>query len=174
MIKIQKPQEGEFAPYAAEYISLLPDDGMVLTHLLENSQKVVDLIASFPAEKLSTPSTPGEWTVKEILLHIMDTERVFCYRALCFSRGDTTEMQGYDQNAYIAISNVNQRDIKSLLDEYTSMRNATVSFFMNIPTEALIRKGIANKYPLSVRAAAYMIAGHELHHVKSIREHYAS
>ena len=102
MKKIQKPQAGEYAPYTIMYISLLPDDGLVLHHLLDNVKTVQELVLSQPAEKLTSRCAEGEWTIKEILVHIIDTERIFAYRALRFARNDTTELVGFEQDPYVA------------------------------------------------------------------------
>ena len=172
MRTIQKPEAGEYAPYTTMYMNLLPEDGRVLDHLQENWQTIKALIGPLTEEKAGTPFAEGEWTVKEILTHIMDTERVFLYRALCISRNDATIFPGFDQDAYIDNIQINDLPLADLLEEYESMRKATLAFFKNVPETALTRKGSANGNPLSVRAAAWIIAGHELHHVNSIRENY--
>jgi len=114
MILIPKPQPGEYAPYTLTYINRLPDDGQVLKYLRENLEATKTFIGAFPAEKLSTPCAPGEWTIKEILVHVSDTERIFAYRALRFARGDTTELSGFEQNEYVPVSCANERDIVSI------------------------------------------------------------
>ena len=101
MQKIQKPAEGEYAPYAIMYIDLVPPDGLVISHLQENLISTPEFIRSFPAEKLATPWKPGEWSIQEILLHILDTERIFSYRALRFARNDATELAGFEQDTYV-------------------------------------------------------------------------
>ncbi len=172
MKKIQKPVSGEYAPYASMYIDLVPADGLVLQHLSTNLQVVKDLVSAQSEEKLTTPCAEGEWTIKEILLHVIDTERIYAYRALRFARGDTTNLPGFDQNVYAASSGANQRTTTDLLDELTAVRMATLTLFNGLTAEAMLASGSANGHPLSVRAAAYQIAGHELHHLASIRENY--
>lgn len=172
MVTIQKPEPGEYAPYAIMYIDLVDENKSILSQLQENLESTGDLIQSYSNEQLSTACVPGEWTIKEILTHIMDTERIFCYRALCISRNDQTDLPGYDQDDYIANIEGNKQDIDRLLEEYAAMRQATITFFENMDEKMLTRCGKANNNPLSVRAAAWIIAGHELHHINSIPENY--
>ncbi|MCB0164113.1 MAG: DinB family protein [Anaerolineae bacterium] len=174
MKRIPKPQEDEYAPYAIMYIGLLPDDELVLAHLQDNLQMMLDFIRSFPAEQLSYRWTEGEWTIKEILVHVSDDERIYAYRALRFARGDTTELPGFEQDDYVPYSKANERDIEDILAEYSSVRQATLTLFRSFDAEALERAGVANGHLMSVRAAAYHIAGHELHHLNSIRENYGA
>ncbi len=174
MKAIQKPAAGEYAPYAIMYINLVPDDGLVLQHLLDNVQMVEELLITLPDKKLITPCAEGEWTIKEILGHVIDTERIFAYRALRFARNDTTELPRWDQDAYVAASGANARKVEDILDELTAVRMTTVALFNSFDTETLRKSGIANGHPLSVRSALYQIAGHELHHANSIKENYLS
>jgi uncharacterized damage-inducible protein DinB len=173
MKKIQKPAEGEYAPYAIMYIGLLPDDDLVLQHLQGNLKTVLDFIRSLPAEKLTSRWAAGEWTIKEILGHIIDDERIYCYRALRFARNDPTELPGFEQDDYVTYSGANQRDLEEILTEYTAVRQATLTFFNSLEDQALTRAGVANGHLMSVRAAAYHLAGHELHHLESIKENYS-
>jgi len=170
--KIPKPLEGEFAPYASMYIGLLPDDGLVLKHMQDNLKVFTDLIRPLPEAKLTTPCAEGEWTIKEILLHIIDDERIYAYRALRAARNDQTELPGFDQDLFTTYSSANQRSLDSLFEEYAAVRAATITLFNNVPVEALTRACIANGHAMSVRAAAYHIAGHEIHHLNSIKQNY--
>ncbi len=172
MKKIEKPREGEYAPYTIMYIGLLPDDGLVLNHLQDNLQATKNLILSLPAEKLAYRYAAGKWTIKEILVHLSDDERIYAYRALRFARNDKTELPGFEQNDYARYSGANARGIGDILEELTTVRNATISLFNSFDNEALTRAGVANGNIMSVRAAAYHIAGHELHHINIIRERY--
>jgi len=172
MTLVAKPQEGEYSPYTISYISLLPDDGLVLTQMQTNLQAVIDEVKNLPAAWLTTPFADGEWTVQEILVHIMDTERIFAHRALWIARGDATELPGFDQDKYVPFANANSRPLESILAEYETIRAATLSLFNSFDDAALTRIGVSNKNPLSVRAALYIIAGHELYHLKSIRDNY--
>ncbi|HEY0755828.1 MAG TPA: DinB family protein [Ktedonobacteraceae bacterium] len=174
MQEIQKPQLWEYAPYALEYVHLVPDDGLVLRHLQDNLQALKVLVDSLSKEKLSTPCAEGEWTIKEILVHISDTERVFAYRALRFARNDFTELHGFEQDGYVVASGANERSIGDILAELTAVRIASLALFRSFKAEALERAGLSNGYKLSVRSAIYIVTGHELHHVRSIKENYLS
>jgi hypothetical protein len=155
---IPKPEPGEYTPYTLMYIRLVPDDGQVLKHLRDNLEATKAFIRSFPEEKLSTPHEPGEWTIKEILVHISDTERIFAYRALRFARLDATELAGFEQNDYVPVSEANKRNIESILDEYTAVRLATSTLFESFDEEVYTRTGIASENRVSIRALAYIIA----------------
>jgi len=170
--RIEKPKEGEYAPYTIMYIGLLPDDGLILKHLQDNLQATKNLILSLPAEMLAYRYAEGKWTIKEILVHISDDERIYAYRALRFARNDKTELPGFEQDDYARYSGANERDLNDILEEFTTVRNATISLFNNFDNEALTRAGVANGNIMSVRAAAYHIAGHELHHINIIKERY--
>ena len=169
---ISKPAVGEFAPYTSMYIDLLPNDGQVLTHMQDNLQKTIDLMLSFPEEKLIEPHAAGEWTIKEIIVHIIDDERIYAYRALRFARGDTTKLPGFEQDDYVPTSRANERDTQGIIEELKAVRAATITLFNSFTDRALLRQGVGSGNVLSVRAAAYHIAGHELHHLNSIHENY--
>jgi len=172
MKKIQKPMEGEFNPYAIMYIKLLPDDGLVLKHLKENFKTIKEFVLSLPPDKLNYRYAENKWTIKEILVHIMDDERIYAYRALRIARNDKTPLPGFEQEDYTPFSKANKRSLKNILQEYKTIRNATLSLFASLNKEDLLRIGTANDHPVSVRALAYHIAGHELHHVNIIKERY--
>lgn len=169
---IPKPFEGEYPPYAIMYIKLLPDDGRILDHLQTNLQQVKDLVYSLPSNRLDTPHAEGEWTVKEILVHIIDDERIYAYRALRFARNDATELPGFEQDDYTPYTDANNRTLDDIFEEYAAVRQATITLFKYLPEEAFMRSGLADGKRTTVRAYAYHIAGHELHHLDSIKEHY--
>jgi uncharacterized damage-inducible protein DinB len=172
MKNIEKPKEGEYPPYAIMYIDLLPDDSLVLKYLKENLKSTKDLILSLPEEKLLYRYAEGKWTIKEVLVHIIDDERIYSYRALRFARNDQTELPGFEQDDYARYSGANARGIKDILKEYAAVRNSTIAFFNGLDEEAFTRAGVANKNLVSVRALAYHIAGHEMHHINIIKERY--
>ncbi len=172
MRKIAKPKAVEFAPYAIMYVGLLPDDGQVLKHLKEQMKVTKEFFLSLPEEKLSFRYEEGKWTVKEILSHIIDTERIYIYRALRTAREDKTELPGFDQNNYVANAATDKRKLKEILKEYESVRKSMLTLFNGFERKALTRTGVANGNPISVRAVAYLIAGHELHHLNIIKERY--
>lgn len=168
---ISRPKPGEYAPYTVEYFRLVPGDG-VLQHMSDRLQATIVFFESLPEDILSAPHEPGEWTVKEILQHITDDERIYAYRVLRFARNDPIELPGFDPDVVAAHSGANDRSLSGLLDEYKTVRASTLSLFEGIPEAALTRIGTANRNPMSPRAGALHIAGHELHHLDSIREHY--
>jgi uncharacterized damage-inducible protein DinB len=172
MKTIAKPETDEFAPCTIMYIGLLPDDGLILKHLGDNLATTSKFIRSLPEEKLSYRYAEGKWTIREILAHLIDDERIYAYRALRFARNDYTELPGFDQDAYAVNSGANERTIEDLLQEFAAVRNATISLFESFDSQVLTRTGVASGNVMSVRAAAYHIAGHELRHMNIIRERY--
>src|SRR6476659_3590194 len=127
MRSIEKPKDGEFPPYANMYLQLLPDDGLLLKHLKNNFIATKELILSLPEEKLNYRYAENKWTIKEILVHIIDDERIYAYRALRFARNDKTELPGFEQDDYVPYSGANERSIQDILHELETVRNATLS-----------------------------------------------
>lgn len=169
---IEKPEHGEYPFYASMYIDLLPDDGLLLKHLKDNLNQVKALISAFPEEKWSYRYAPDKWTIKEVLVHIIDDERIYAYRALCFARNEKTALPGFEQDEYVLYSNANERSIGNIMEEYEAVRFATIALFNGFDQTALLRQGVANKNKATVRALGYHIAGHELHHINLIKEKY--
>jgi uncharacterized damage-inducible protein DinB len=172
MLILPKPQPGEYAPYSIMYIDLLPDDGQPMNHLIKNQVTASELIRSIPVEKLDVPCAAGEWTIKEILSHIMDTERAFSYRAMRFARNDPTELSSMEQDLYVKNSGANLRSIEDLLGEYSAVRQATLTLFNSFDEQAIVRSGLVNGINVSVRALTWLTPGHELHHLNSIKQNY--
>ena len=173
MPKIQKPAAGEYVPYALAYIDLVPPDGQIISHLQAELKTTPEFILAFPSEKLAVPWQAGEWTIKEILVHILDTERIYCYRALRFARNDATALSGFEQDAYVPYSGANQRAISDILKEYAAVRQASLALFSSLDEAALLRSGPVAGNNVSVRALAWMAVGHPIHHLNSIRENYS-
>jgi len=173
MRKIPRPAEGEYAPHAIMYIGLIPDDGAVLKHMKANAKATKERILEMSPGALTARYAEGKWTVKEIVAHLSDDERIYAYRALRFARNDRTELPGFEEKDYARYSGANDRSIQDLLKEFAAVRQATISLFEGLPEESFLRRGIANGSPMSVRAAAYHIAGHELHHRNIIETRYA-
>jgi uncharacterized damage-inducible protein DinB len=172
MRSIEKPKDGEFPPYANMYIKLLPDDGLLIKHLKDNFIAIKELILSLPEEKLNYRYAENKWTIKEVLVHIIDDERIYAYRALCFARNDKTELPGFEQDDYVLCSRANERSIKNIMEEYEVVRGSTIALFDGLPEDSFLRMGTANNNKVTVRALAYHIAGHELHHINILREKY--
>jgi len=160
MRSISKPNQGEYPPYASMYIGLLPGDGLLLKHLRNNFVAMKELILPLPEEKLNYRNAPNKWTIKEILVHIIDDERIYAYRALRLARNDKTELPGFDQDDYTLYSQANERNIESIFEEYKAVRDSTITLFEGLPEEAFLRMGTADNKKVTVRALAYHIAGH--------------
>jgi uncharacterized damage-inducible protein DinB len=174
MRTIPKPRPGEYPPYAEMYMKLLPDDGLILQHMKDNFLAVRGLIHSLPGDRLCHRYAPGKWSIKEVLVHIVDDERIYAYRALRFARGEQQNLIGFDQDAYAAESEADARPLDSIFEEYEAVRNATIALFDGLPERSLLRMGhgTATANDATVRALAYHIAGHELHHLDLIKTRY--
>jgi len=169
---ISKPGADEYPAYAAAYIKWLPDDGRILEHMKDQAGKTEELVSGIPDEKWSYVYAPGKWTIKEVLVHIIDDERIYAYRALRIGRGDTTPLPGFEQDNYVPYSRANERSVNSILKEYTTVRKATLSLFRSFSEEDFLRRGTADGSAMSARALLYHLAGHELHHLHIIKERY--
>ena len=171
---IPKPLPGEYDPYTIQYIKLLPDDGLILKHINNNGDAAVKFFLSLSDEQLWFRYAPGKWTIKDIVLHLSDDERIFTYRALRIARHDATALPGFDQDSYVVAGKANERSIQSLAEEFMTVRLSTISLFSSLPDDVWMRMGTANNHVVSVRALLYHLAGHELHHLNIIREKYLS
>lgn len=170
MARIPKPAPDEHAPYYAKYIALTADDA--LPQLQEQIAATLRLLAGVPEERALHRYAPGKWSVKEVVGHLADAERVFAYRAMRFARADHTELAGFDENHYVPAGNFDRRPVADLAAELAAVRAATVALFRSFDDQALLRRGVANGNAMSARAAAHVIAGHEAHHVNLLRERY--
>jgi uncharacterized damage-inducible protein DinB len=172
MKTIPKPEAGEYAPYTIMYIQLLPDDGLILKHLEDNLRATTEFMRALPEESLTYRYAEGKWTIKEILAHLIDDERIYAYRALRFARNDQTELPGFEQDDYALESGANKRTLDDLLEEFAIVRRSTIALFESFDDHVLTRAGVASGNVMSVRAAAYHIAGHELRHLNIIKDRY--
>jgi len=171
---IPKAKRGDYPEYAEMYMKWMPDDGLLLKHLKDNFEQNKQFIYSLPEPLLLYRYEPGKWTIKEILVHIVDDERIYAYRALCFARDEKAGLPGFDQDAYAACSRGNERSLDGIFEEYEAVRNATITLFKHLPQEALDRMGHGSGSfaGATVRALGYHIAGHEQHHMNFIKERY--
>ena len=164
-------QQDEYLPYFKGYIDQA--EGVTLLSGLESSFKTIyDFYLTIAPVKLEYRYDEGKWTIKEIISHLIDTERIFCYRALRFARQDKTELSGFDENEYVLASGASERSIADLLEEYTLVRKVTVALFKSFSDNALKSKGVAGSGAVSVRALGFLVIGHEKHHVNVIKERY--
>jgi hypothetical protein len=169
-ISLGRPQADEYAPFYDRYISLVTSEDIVPV-LEKQGPETVALLKSASA-KADHRYAPGKWSVKEVVGHLSDTERIMGYRALRIGRGDRTPIEGFEQDDYIRDGNFSQRTLPDLIDEFVDVRRATIALLKNFNSEIAVRRGIANKCETSVRAVAYVIAGHELHHRRILKEKY--
>src|ERR1700743_1057080 len=161
---IPKPQSDEYPKFAEGYVSIVPTTN-VLELLEESKHTVYNLFSNMSEEKAMYAYADGKWTLKQVLGHMIDTERTFAYRAFCFSRNNV-ELPGFDQDIYVNNTDFDSRNIQSLADEYKVTRESTMFLYSSFSEEQLLRRGIASNSPVTVRGLVYMTAGHELYHLK--------
>jgi len=166
-----RPAPDEYAPYYGNYISQVPD-GDVVAALAGQIDDFLSALRPLSDEQARYRYAPGKWSVKEIVTHLTDAERVFTYRALSFGRGATDSLPAFDENTWAPEAHADDVPLDELLDEFASLRGATVALFAHFPREAWQRRGIASGKGVSVRALAWITAGHERHHLKVLRERY--
>ena len=167
----ERPKPGEYNPYYDRYISLIPGVDIVGT-LASQLPKTVALLSSRSEQDGELRYAPGKWSLKEALGHVIDTERIMLYRALRIARNDRTPMEGFEQDDYVRGGPYAELRLADLVEEFKSVRAATLAFFRNLRAGDWTRQGVANKNDITVRALAYIIAGHELHHRNIFEEQY--
>lgn len=165
------PQE-EFDPYYAPYIEKSTKAESIAESLVLNKNSVSDFYSNIPENKLNYAYAEGKWTPKDMLLHLIDAERVFSYRAMHIARQDQTELAGFEQDDYVVTGKANERPVGDLIEEYNTVRNATIALFNSFSDKELKSIGKASGSPISVRAIGHIITGHENHHNNVIRERY--
>lgn len=165
------PTPEEYTGYVEKYIKEAQAEDLI-EGLTASYSFIAGLMQGLSDEQLKHRYAPEKWSIKELLVHMLDAERIFSYRALRFARQDRTPLPGFDENMYVAPSKADSRDINSILAEYTAVRTATIELFKSFDDEALSQKGIGSGLELSVRAIGYTILGHEIHHLRIIRERY--
>jgi hypothetical protein len=166
-----RPHENEHAPYYGRYISLIPEGDFFLL-LNKHFDETLGFFRNLTEKQAEIRYEPGKWSIKEVLGHVIDNERIMSYRALRIARGDTTPLPGYEQDDYVRAANFDSRTLAALLAEFQTVRAATESLFRSFDETAIGRRGTANNVPVTVRALAYIIAGHERHHVNILKTRY--
>lgn len=166
-----RPVDSEFAPYYATYIEKVPE-GSIIDILQQQKVVLMDLLSSLTEEQANYRYAPEKWSIKEVVGHLLDAERIFVYRALRFARNDRTALTGFEENDYVLHGDFECRTVESLAQEYKYIRLATLDLFTSFREEVWNRYGSANGVNFSVRALAWIIAGHELHHKGVIEERY--
>ncbi len=165
---INRPQPDEYPAFGEKYVSQVTTTN-VLELLEELKDSTYELFSNISEEVASQPYAPGKWTIKQMLGHMIDTERTFAYRALVFSRNNI-ELPGFDQDIYVNNTDFNSRTIKNLAEEFRAVRDSNLFLFRSMSEEQLLGKGVASGNPTSVRGMIYMTAGHELHHRAIMKE----
>jgi hypothetical protein len=167
-----RPEPDEYADAFARYVTLVPA-GEIVARLDVQVRETTRPLERVSVAAADRPYAPGKWTIKQVIGHLSDTERVFGYRALRFGRGDPTPLLGFDQDPYVAAGEFGRRPLQDLIDEWIAVRRATVLLFRGLPAEGWSRRGVASGHEVTVRALAWIIAGHELHHRRVLSERYA-
>jgi uncharacterized damage-inducible protein DinB len=172
MKTILKPDRETVHPFYRSYIDQVPGDGQLLSHLVEILTETKQLIKDLPEEKLNYRYAPGKWTIKDILVHLSDCERIIIYRAMRMARADSTNLPGFDENLFAENAHAGNRQIDDILEELGAIRSASIAFIKTLSDEELNREGTANNYPLSARILVNHVYAHHTHHLKIIKERY--
>lgn len=167
----KRPLNREYPVYYHTYISKVNTADLLIA-LEVGLTQIETVVSTLTEEQANYRYAPGKWSIKELLIHLLDAERIFCYRALRFARNDKTELSGFDENQYVPESNAENRSLTNIMTEYKAVRQATIEFYKNMIDQMLDRSGRANGNEISVRALGYTIAGHEIHHMEVIKERY--
>lgn len=171
LINIAKPAETEYPPYFGKYIEKV-NEGNILETLSEQLNDTLAFFQIIPEEKETFRYAPEKWSIREVVGHLLDTERVFAYRAMRFARNDQTVLPGFEENDYIRNAKFNDYPLAELAEAFASVRIATLSLFIHLDEAAWLRRGVAFQGEMSVRAIAWIIAGHELHHRSILHDRY--
>jgi hypothetical protein len=163
----------EYNPFYQTYVMALGNVGLI-EELKIGKSNFLSLFEKISEEKLDFAYEEGKWTLAEAIVHTIDTERIFQYRALCIARNDKTPFPGFDQDAYVPYSNASNRTKKDLIEEYKAVRDSTISLFNSFDDESIKRIGTASGSKMSVRALGFIISGHQAHHIRIIEERYLS
>jgi len=164
------PDKTEYAPYYERYVSLVTGDAMDV--LGGQTTRLRDIFTGMPEERGEFRYADGKWSIKELLGHLIDGERMFAYRVLRISRGDETPIEGFEQDGYIENAHSNDRSFADLLEEFSLLRRANMIFFKNLTDDDWLRHGTASQATVSVRALGYIMAGHIEHHLTILKERY--
>lgn len=166
-----RPEETEYAPSYEQYVSLVPEED-IMDVLEAQEDELKQLAASIHEEKGTFRYAPGKWSIRELLGHLCDAERVFGYRTFCISRGDPSSLPGFDENRYVSNGDYDMRTIRQVVAEFSTLRRANMTVFERLTDKEWARFGTANDVTVSVRALAYIVAGHFRHHLGVLRDRY--
>lgn len=169
---IEFPSKNEYPIYAEMYMKLVKKDGSLIEQLKLSLERTKALFNNLTNEELEYRYEKNKWSIKEVLVHIIDDERIYGYRSLSFARNDKTNLPGFEQEDYNMNSDTSERTIENILEEYEALRMSTIALFNGLSDRSLKRMGIANGNQASARALGYHILGHDLHHIKIIEDLY--
>jgi len=170
-MSMSRPEAAEYAPFYAGYVARVTEDD-ILGVLAAQKDEIGALARSLPATKQSYRYAEGKWSVGEVLSHLIDGERVFGYRAFCFSRGEQAALPSFDENEYVSASRAGSVPLVALADEFAAVRDSNLAFLRRLVADTWTRTGTASGKPISVRALAWIMAGHPRHHLAVLRERY--
>ncbi len=165
-------RKSDYPEYYQTYIDQLPREDL-LNILISQREKAIEFLRSINENDLNHSYAPGKWTVAQVLQHMLDTERIFQYRALCIARKDKTSLPGFDQDAYVPAAKANERNLAGFIEEYITLRDSGISLFKSFSEEMLQETGSLNGFGLTPAAAGFIIAGHEKHHLTLFKSNYA-
>jgi hypothetical protein len=163
-----------FSEYFKHYIDLVDDNENLISTLEHTHQRTNEFLDLITEEQGNYAYAEGKWTIKELLTHLIDTERIFCNRALRIARNDKTDLPGYDHDEYVKYSSSNERNLCEICKEYNLVRQGTIALFNSFTSTMLNREGLANNNKLTVLAIGFIISGHEIHHIKILAERYSN
>ena len=169
--RTQRPGDDERASFYADYIAETPD-GDVVDLLTEQGSRIAQLVRGIPEARGGHRYAEGKWSIKDVVQHLCDAERIFSYRLLRFARGDATNLPGFDEGTYVQHAGADGRTLAGLSEEFKAVRHATIALITPLDDEAMSRRGTANNNPVSARALAWIMAGHAEHHARILRERY--
>ena len=171
MIEPEAPDETEYAPYYGRYVRKIQPRTLLETLAIQG-EETIRFLSTLSEEEGAHRYAEEKWTVKEVVGHMFDTERVMFYRAFCLARGEGQSLPGFDQDRYVNEAGFNERSMDALLEEYRATRTQSLRFFRSLRKADWVREGVANTFPVSVRALGYIIGGHEAHHLDHLKENY--
>lgn len=171
-MKPSQLQPTEYASFYANYIAQVSEEYTLVEELEISLHRFIKFVQDIPMDKFDYRYAEGKWTIKDIIQHLIDAERIFAYRVLRFARNDKTNLPGFEENDYVDEANANARSIMDLLTELSSVRHSTLILFKSFSQEELMRIGTANDSPMSVRALGFVIIGHQNHHQRVFEERY--
>jgi len=171
MDRVPRPGPGDFAPHLARYIELVPE-GEFLDHLEVQARHFEALLGGIGPDRAGFRYAPGKWSVKELVGHVSDTERIMAYRLLCVARGDKTPLPGFEEDDYVRAAHADARALEALAAEFSDVRRATLALLRGLDAGDLARRGTASGHPVSASALAHVIAGHLAHHGRILEERY--